>query len=95
MSKVIYEVGAEDLSLDDAPRSGRPVEVNDQTKTLTENSQRYTMKEKTDILEISGSKIICISLVMLLFVLMFGFHISEKKTPTVVLRFYLNVKKNF
>ena len=52
---MIYEVGAEDLSLDDAPRSGRPVEVSDQTKTLTENSQCYTMKEKANILKISGS----------------------------------------
>ena len=95
MSKVIYEVGAEDLSLDDAPRSGRPVEVNDQTKTLTENSQRYTMKEKADILEISGSKIICISLVMLLFVLMFGFHISEKKNTNSSSTFLLKCKKKF
>ena len=34
----------------DAPRSGRPVEVDsDQIKTLTENNQRYTTWEIEDI----------------------------------------------
>ena len=41
---------AGDFSLDDAPRSGRPVEVDsDQIKTLTENNQRYTTWEIEDI----------------------------------------------
>ena len=36
---------AGDFSLDDAPRSGRPVEVgNNQIKTLTENNQHFTMR---------------------------------------------------
>ena len=45
---------AGDFSLDDAPRSGRPVEV-DQIETLIENNQRYTTWEIADILKISNS----------------------------------------
>ena len=42
--------------LDDAPRSGRPVEVDsEQTETLTENNQHYSMQEIGDILKISKS----------------------------------------
>ena len=45
-----------DFSLDDAPRSGRPVEVHsDQMKTLIENNECYTMWEIADILKISES----------------------------------------
>ena len=37
------EFRAGDLSLDDAPQSGRPAEVDsDQIQTLTENNQPYT-----------------------------------------------------
>ena len=44
---------AGDFSLDDAPRSGRPVEVdNDQIETLIENNQRYATQEIADILKI-------------------------------------------
>ena len=47
---------AGDLSLDDALWSGRPVEVDsDQTETLTENNQHYTIQEITNILKISKS----------------------------------------
>ena len=47
---------AGDFSLDDAPQSGRPVEVDrDQIETLTENNQHYTMPETADILKISKS----------------------------------------
>ena len=47
---------AGDFSLDDAPRSGRPVEVDgDQIKTLIENDQRYTTWEIADILKVSKS----------------------------------------
>ena len=47
---------AGDVSLDDAPQSGRPVEVdNDQIKTLIENNEHYTMREIADILKISKS----------------------------------------
>ena len=43
-----------EFSLDDAPRSGRPVEVeSNQIETLTENNQRSTMQEIADILKIS------------------------------------------
>ena len=50
---------AGDFSLDDAPWSGRPVEVDsDQIKTLTENNQRYTTREiAADILKISSSSV--------------------------------------
>ena len=56
MSKAKFHAG--DFSLDDAPRSGRPVEVDsDQIETLIENDQRYTMREITNILKISKSNI--------------------------------------
>ena len=45
---------AGDFSLDDAPRSGGPVEVDsNQIETLIENNQCYTMQEIADILKIS------------------------------------------
>ena len=48
---------AGDFSLDDAPRSGRPVEVDqDQIETLIENNQRYTMWEIADRLKIYKSR---------------------------------------
>ena len=44
---------AGDFSLDDAPRSGRPIEVDrDQIETLMENNQRSTTRETADILKI-------------------------------------------
>ena len=47
---------AGDFSLDDAPWSGRPVEVDsDQIKTLTENNQHYTTLEIAHILKIPKS----------------------------------------
>ena len=47
---------AGDFSLDDVPRSGRPIEVDsDQIETLTESNQHYTMREINDILKISKS----------------------------------------
>ena len=49
---------AGDFTLDDAPQSGRPVEVDsDQIKTLIENSQHYSMQEIADILKIPKSSI--------------------------------------
>ena len=45
---------AGDFWLEDAPRSGGPVEVDsDQIKTLIENNQCYTMQERANILKIS------------------------------------------
>ena len=45
---------AKDFSLDDAPRSCRPVEVNsNQIQTLPENNQCYTMWEIAGIFKIS------------------------------------------
>ena len=47
---------AGDFSLDDAPQSGRPVEVDsDQIETLIENNQHHTTREIADILKISKS----------------------------------------
>ena len=47
---------AVDFLLVDAPWSGRPIEVHsNQTKTLLENNQRYTMWELANILKISKS----------------------------------------
>ena len=58
MSKWFAKFCAGDFSLDDAPRSGRPVEVDsDQIETLTENDQCYTMRERADILKISKSSL--------------------------------------
>ena len=49
---------AGDFSLDDAPQSGRPVEVDsDQIETIIENNQRYIMREIADILKISKSSV--------------------------------------
>ena len=47
---------ARNFLLDNAPRLGRPVEVDsNQTETLTENNQRYTMQEIANILKIPKS----------------------------------------
>ena len=49
---------AGDFLLDNAPRSGRAVEVDrDQIETLIENNQCYTTQETADILKISKSSI--------------------------------------
>ena len=54
--KWVPKFRARDFSLDDAPRSGRPVEVDsDQIETLIENNQRYTTREIANILKISKS----------------------------------------
>ena len=56
--KWFAKLRAGDFSLDDAPRLGRPVEVDtDQIETLIENSQHYTMPEIANILKISTSSI--------------------------------------
>ena len=65
---------AGDLSLDNAPWSGRPLEAdNDPTETLTENNQCYPMWEITDMLKISIS-------IMLLVKMKTVFFILQKKT---------------
>ena len=49
---------AGDFSLDDAPGSGRPVEVDsDQIEILTENNQRCTTEEIANILKISKPRV--------------------------------------
>ena len=53
---MVCEVCAGDFSPDNAPRSGRPVEVDsDQIETLIENNQCYTMPEIANIFRISKS----------------------------------------
>ena len=48
---------AADFSLDDAPHSGRPVEVDsDQIETLIENNQCYSTWEIVNILKISNQR---------------------------------------
>ena len=47
---------AGDSSLDDAPRSGRPVEVDsEQSETVVESRQHSTMQETAGLLKISKS----------------------------------------
>ena len=47
---------ARNFSLDDAPRSGRPVEIDsDQVETLIENNPCYTTCKIADILKIFSS----------------------------------------
>ena len=54
--KCFVKFRAGDFSLDDAPSSSRPVEVDsNQIETLIENDQCYTMWEIGDILKISKS----------------------------------------
>ena len=56
--KCFAKFHAGDFSLDDAPRSGRPVEVDsDQIEALIENNQRYTTWKIADILKISKSSV--------------------------------------
>ena len=51
-----FRVG--DFLLDNAPRSGRPVEVySDQIETVIENNQCYTMREIANTLKISKSSV--------------------------------------
>ena len=56
MASVICRVSCWRFLLDDAPRLGRPVEVDgDQMEPLTENNQCYPTWEITDIIQISKS----------------------------------------
>ena len=69
---------AGDSSVDDAPRSGGPVEVDsNQIETLIENNQHFTTWEIVEYSKYPNHrlKIICTCLVMLI-ILMFGFHIN-------------------
>ena len=54
MCRVVVKFRAGDFSVDNAPQSGRPVEVDsDQTETLIENNQYYIMQDIANILKIS------------------------------------------
>ena len=56
--KWFEKLSVRDFSLDNTPRSGRPVEVDsDQIETLIENSQHYNTQEIANILKISKSSI--------------------------------------
>ena len=75
--KWLVKFRAADLSLEDAPLSGRPVEVDsDQIETLIENNQHYTTQEIADILKISKS-------IKLLVKMKSVFYFMEKTMRTV------------
>ena len=73
MSKWFAQFCAGDFLLDDAPWSGRPVEVDiNQIETLIENNQHSTTQEIVNILKISKS-------IKLLVKMEIGvFHLIEK-----------------
>ena len=61
---------AGDFSLDNAPWSGRPAEVDsDQIETLTENNQCYVTQEIPDILKISKSIMLLVKMKNVSFIL--------------------------
>ena len=61
---------AGDFSLDNAPWSGRPAEVDsDQIETLTENNQCYVTQEIPDILKISKSIMLLVKMKYVSFIL--------------------------
>ena len=70
LSKVVCEASAGDFSLDVAPQSRRPAEVDsDQMETLTENNQHYTTWEIANILKISKSKKLLVKMKNMSFIL--------------------------
>ena len=93
---------AGDFSLDDAPWSGRPVEVDsDPIQTLIENNQRYTTRKIADILKKIPKSSVENHLHQLGYVNCFDvwvpYKLSEKTFLTVLLHaiLYLNVMKTF
>ena len=61
---------AVDVSMDDAPQSGRPAKVNsNQVETLIENNQCYATQEITNILKISKSVQLLVKLKNVSFIL--------------------------
>ena len=78
MSEAVVKFCVGDYSLDDAPLSGRPVEVDsDQVKILIENNPQYTMREIANILKISKSSVENpLHQLGYVHALIFGFHIS-------------------
>ena len=68
---------AGDFSLDNAPQSGRPVEIDrDQIETFIENNQHCTMWEIANILKISESMKLLVKMKNVSFIL------QEKNTQT-------------
>ena len=55
VSTVVCEVPCGDFSLDDAPRSGGPVEADSETETLIDNNQHFITWEIADIFKIFRS----------------------------------------
>ena len=67
---------AADFSLDSAPQSGRPAEVD---SNQTEHNQHHIMWEMAEILKISKSNVeIQLYLLVMLISFMFGLHINGK-----------------
>ena len=61
---------AGDLSLDDAPQSGRPAEVDsDQIQTVTDNHQHTAMQEMADVLKIPKSMKLLVKMKNVCFIL--------------------------
>ena len=83
---------AGDFSLDDAPQSGRPAEVDrDQIKTLIENNPCYTTQEVADILTICKSMMLLANLKNTSFILQkktyeLFLHPINAESKTLVIR---------
>ena len=73
---------AGDFLLDDAPRSGRPAEVDsNQIETLTENNQCSTTWERADTLKISKSMKLLVKMKKCVFYFMEKNHIDFLAHP--------------
>ena len=68
--KWFAKLHAGEFSLDDAPWSGRPGEVDsDQMKTVTENNQRSTTRDRANILRTSNSVKVLVNMKNVSFIL--------------------------
>ena len=75
---------AGDFLLDNAPQSGRPVEVDsNQIKTLTENNQHYTMWEIANALKISKSLKLLVKMKNVAFILQEKKHTNSLANPII------------
>ena len=82
MSKVIVKFHGGHFLLDNAPWSGRSVEVDrDQTETLIENNQCSISQETADILKISKSTKLLVKMINVPFILWKN-HVAILADPT-------------
>ena len=61
---------AGDFSLNDAPWSGRPVEVDSNQINIIENNQHYTTRQRADVLKISKSVKLLVKMKDVFFILL-------------------------